>query len=85
MSNKKVEALQSLGQILDYESYTWLAMNHPRITNALETAVLSGASVEDIKRQAWNHTQRPEIVVRMVNATRWLTLEDPADWSGVVG
>ena len=69
---QKTKALEALGHVLDYESYNWLAMNHPQITTALEQAVASGASADDIKRQAWNSTQRPEIVTRIVNAARWL-------------
>jgi len=95
MSNKKfakvptgsgttAEALQRLGAILDRESYEWLAMNHPPICAALEAAIAAGASLDDIKRQAWNHTQRPEIVTRITNAARWLVIEDPADWPGAV-
>ena len=72
MVMKKKEALEQLGEVLDYESFNWLLIQHPRIARALEIAIGAGATTDDVRRLSWARTQRPEIVQRIINAARWL-------------
>ena len=71
---EKAQALDHLGEVLDYESYNWLQMQHPRIAEALDAAIFAGASKMDVRRLSWARTQRPEIVQRIVNASRYLEM-----------
>lgn len=74
---RKQQALEKLGDVLDFESYSWLMMQHPRIGKALEIAVAAGATTDDVRRLSWARTQRPEIVQRIANAARYLeTIEE---------
>lgn len=76
MVMKKKEALEQLGEVLDFESFSWLLMQHPRIARALGIAIEAGATTDDIQRLSWARTQRPEIVQRIMNAARWLERDD---------
>lgn len=79
MADKKLKkrALAQLGDELDKESWFWLLQQHAEIAAALENAVSEGAGIDEIRQLAWVRTQRPEIVTRLENATRYLlTLED---------
>lgn len=64
--------MEALEQALDAESLTWLLTQHPAIAEAIENAVRSGATPEDIKRAVIRHTQRSELAMRCQQAARAL-------------
>jgi len=66
------KALNNLAGMLDQESWQWLLEQHPRIADALENAVINGATMNEIRVIAWSRTGRKEIVTRIENAARWL-------------
>lgn len=70
--SEKNQKLSDLGLALDRESYEWLLNNQWTIADKLTEAVAAGATLDEIKMTAWQHTQRFEIVQRIVNAARYL-------------
>jgi len=72
LMTKPMEALE---RALDQESLNWLLTQHPQIAEAIEGAVRSGATPQDIKRAVIRHTQRVELALRCEQAARWLVGE----------
>ena len=70
MTNKLLE----LGNALDRESAAWVEANLPEIWDALEVAVIRGASAEEIRAYVvrWSQGERSALAVRIEQAARWL-------------
>lgn len=65
--------LTDLAQVLDAESYRWLAGNFPEVADALKKEVTGGSTPEEIKSFVLRHTERYEFAVRIEAAARHLT------------
>jgi hypothetical protein len=63
-----------LGRELDYQAYQWVLDEYPTVAEAIETEVLAGASVEDVRRFLVAHVgeHRQGFIQRCVGAARWL-------------
>jgi hypothetical protein len=66
---KKVQ-MQKLGEVLDQESYSWLAANHPQILEAVEVEVAAGKSPDEIRFFVLMRTGRVELAARCQAAAR---------------
>lgn len=67
-----IKKMQSLGEVLDAESYQWLASNHPDILEAIETEINNenGVTPEQIRYFVLIRTGRQELAVRCQAAAR---------------
>ena len=65
--------LSDLAQVLDAESYKWLAGNHPEIADALKKEVTGGITPDEIKSFVLRYTERYEFAVRCEAAARHLS------------
>lgn len=63
-------AMQKLGEVLDSQSYMWLASQHPEVLEAIETEVSAGRSAHDVKLFVILRTGRIELALRCEAAAR---------------
>ena len=70
----KLDYFAELGTELDCESYRWLVDNHSKIAEAVETAVLRGATPDSIRRYVleWLGPERNGLAQRCQSAARFL-------------
>lgn len=61
-----------LDQALDEESWNWISETLPAIASAVQSAVVRGASPDDVRRRVMGKAQRYELAVRCEMAARWL-------------
>ena len=62
--------MPKLGEILDRESYAWLASNHPEILDGIEAEVKAGRLPDDVKLFVILRTGRMELALRCQAAAR---------------
>lgn len=62
--------MPTLRAALDYESYTWLAENLPKILEALEVEVARGVKPDDVHLYVLGEYGREELAQRLRQAAR---------------
>lgn len=72
----KTLAMSKLGEVLDQESYTWLASTHPGILEAIEVEVGAGRSPDDVRLFVLLRTGRAELAMRCQAAARHVKSKD---------
>lgn len=63
--------MQAIADVLDQDSYNWMASNHPDLLMAIETELEQGHQPADIRRYVTIHTQRIELALRCEQAARY--------------
>lgn len=66
----KPAKMPTLQAALDYESYTWLAENLPKILEALEVEVARGVNPDDVHLYVLGEYGREELAQRLRQAAR---------------
>lgn len=68
------QTMQTLGNVLDKESYDWMTVHLPDVAEALEGVVAKGEKPETIKRFVTMHAggHRNELAMRCQAAARYL-------------
>ena len=66
----KTLTMSRLGEVLDRESYTWLASTHPDILEAIEAEVGAGRTPDDVRMFGLLRTGRGELAMRCQAAAR---------------
>ena len=67
-----IDPFETLGVALDAESWNWISETLPEIASAVQSATISGASPDDIRRFVAGHTQRYDLARRCEQAARHL-------------
>lgn len=61
---------EQIDEALDTISYGWLSREHPELLEAIESAVMDGVAVEEIKLRVALRTYRYELTLRCEQAAR---------------
>lgn len=64
-----------LGAVLDKESYSWMAANHPEVLDAIEAEVAAGRSPQDVRLFVLRQTGRIEIALRCEQSARYVAAQ----------